>query len=166
MAYLRGNSYVDGDLIVEGALQVKRLDIEDVSGYALPYLESTATTKNKYLVEFSSNDGGLTSSPFSITSDVNTTTLNLDSSSFLLKLRKSSNTYYSAALQITYNKDIPTIYFGCNEKSTASENPVLAKNIYVWDDGLYFHRDASGDYWNYSSDNGDQSPWATKAHAE
>lgn len=57
MAYLRGNSYVDGNLIVEGALQVSRLTT--TSGN-LPYLKSPH--KNNYIVRFEKDDGGLTNS--------------------------------------------------------------------------------------------------------
>lgn len=60
MAYLRGNSYVDGNLIVEGALQVKRLTM---SGSNFPYLVKILM---EHVPLYSTNDGGLEVAPIRI----------------------------------------------------------------------------------------------------
>lgn len=65
MAYLRGNSYVDGNLIVEGALQVKRLT---TSGNDFPYLLANYTSNT--LAMFGDNAGGLKSAPILIKNNI------------------------------------------------------------------------------------------------
>lgn len=63
MAYLRGNSYVDGNLIVEGALQVKRLTM---SGSNFPYLLKVLT---EHIPLYEGGDGGLKFAPIRITKE-------------------------------------------------------------------------------------------------
>lgn len=65
MAYLKGGSYVDGDLYVEGALKVNKV-VNSVNDY-FPYLSIASGSKQDYLVIFGDNTGGIRFSPVKIT---------------------------------------------------------------------------------------------------
>ena len=57
MAYLRGDSYVDGNLVVGGKIQVKGLE---TSGGDLPYfISSDESISDKHLIMFGDGAGGL-----------------------------------------------------------------------------------------------------------
>lgn len=57
MAYLRGDSYVDGNLVVGGKIQVKGLE---TSGGDLPYFISPdESISDKHLIMFGDSVGGL-----------------------------------------------------------------------------------------------------------
>ena len=65
MAYLRGESYVDGNLVVAGALQVKQITS---LGDNIPYLvNGRSSSKKNYLTLFGDTTGGLNSSSVVLT---------------------------------------------------------------------------------------------------
>lgn len=72
MAYLKGGSYVDGDLYVEGALKVNKV-VNSVNDY-FPYLSITSGSKQDYLVVFGDNTGGIRFSPVKVTKTGTTAT--------------------------------------------------------------------------------------------
>lgn len=76
MAYLRGRSFVDGDLVVAGTLQVRNIVFsdEEIRFYAL----DSGDIKESYLVQFYSEDGALGYSPFKVTTDLSQATLLID----------------------------------------------------------------------------------------
>ena len=60
MAYLKGNTYIDGDLYVKGGLKIQKLI--DPSGMNMPYLLDEEASKENYIIKFATDDGAITSS--------------------------------------------------------------------------------------------------------
>lgn len=151
MAYLRGKTYVDGDLTIEGALQVKRLT--SVDGGSFPYLENGSESSNPaHLVQFTSTDGGLTFTPYSV--EDNGTKLSLEKTLFVFTLRDGkSSTTSSPVLSVKYVSNgsggtTGSMYVGSKDSPAASDAKITADNIHVWDYGLKLISDSTtGDYW-------------------
>lgn len=78
MAYLRGESYVDGNLIVEGALKVSKLQTAEGN---LPALARNNYNKD-YLVIFTDNKGTIGSSGIKASLS-STTDITADSNAYL-----------------------------------------------------------------------------------
>lgn len=87
MAYLRGNSYCDGDLIVEGALKVSAISFIKTEGN-FPYLGETS--KEHRLVMFKDGAGGLLNSTIEIANSA-------ASSAIMENLRNGSFAYLRIA---------------------------------------------------------------------
>ena len=94
MAYLRGESYVDGNLIVEGALKVSKLQTADGN---LPALASNGYTKD-YLVMFTDGKGTIGNSKI-YTSTAASVIPDVDDSHYLYL------NYYSSNMKVV-NKNI------------------------------------------------------------
>lgn len=110
MAYLRGSSYVDGDLVVAGSLQVKQLAS---LGENIPYLRDTENGKQNYLVQFSDNAGGLQKTSIFTQSNKPLTTVEEDAQAYLnnnpsLKyvvcINDSKNVYFADSSELVLDE--------------------------------------------------------------
>ena len=152
MAYLKGDTYIDGDLNVKGKLFIQRL-ADGTTGLGMPYLENEDSAISNRLVKFATTDGGLTSSLIEETLDVDgviykflstgeaTTILDFSSKALNLDNAKSmSITTQVSSVKIENSTLIPL------ERYTGSGTP---NPPYYSEGGVYYTKWSSTEYRNH-----------------
>lgn len=152
MAYLKGDTYIDGDLNVKGKLFIQRL-ADGTTGLGMPYLENEDSAISNRLVKFATTDGGLTSSLIEETLDVDGVIYKfmstgeastvLDFSSKALNLDNADSmsiTTQVSSVKIENSTLIPLIRY------TGSGTPSSA---YYLEDGVYYTEWSSTEYRNH-----------------
>lgn len=139
MAYLKGGSYIDGDLFINGSLSVRKL--VDTSGSNLPYLYSSESSQINHIIKFATSDGALTST--SIIEEVLNNVLNITFDDDVASINVSGGDLNLENIsQLNFNTETSKI------QSTA-ENIINLKKINSLDEvgnGQYYYFDNNNYY--------------------
>lgn len=151
MAYLKGGSYIDGDLFINGSLSVRKL--VDTSGSNLPYLYSSESSQINHIIKFATSDGALTST--SIIEEVLNNVLNITFDDDVASIKVSGGDLNLENIsQLNFNTETSKI------QSTA-ENIINLKKINSLDEvgnGQYYYFD-NNNYYTIFTDEGSFNNW-------
>lgn len=151
MAYLKGGSYIDGDLFINGSLSVRKL--VDTSGSNLPYLYSSESSQINHIIKFATSDGALTST--SIIEEVLNNVLNITFDDDVASINVSGGDLNLENIsQLNFNTETSKI------QSTA-ENIINLKKINSLDEvgnGQYYYFD-NNNYYTIFSGEGSFNNW-------
>lgn len=152
MAYLKGDTYIDGNLNVKGKLFIQRL-ADSETGLGIPYLESEDSAISNRLVKFTSTDGGLTSSFIEETLDNESIIYKFLSTGEAMTVLDFSNKYLNLdnANSLTITTQVSNVRMEGStliplERYTGSGVPSSA---YYLEDGVYYTRWSSTEYRNH-----------------
>lgn len=151
MAYLKGGSYIDGDLFINGSLSVRKL--VDTSGSNLPYLYSSESSQINHIIKFATSDGALTST--SIIEEVLNNVLNITFDDDVASINVSGGDLNLENIsQLNFNTETSKI-------QSTTENIINLKKINSLDEvgnGQYYYFD-NNNYYTIFAGEGSFNNW-------